>query len=692
MARRLAGVSPLKSAVMGAVFFSAWFAAELAAYSGFEVMGETDNTIKSFVESNYFWFNIFYQAAIFFATAIIGAAAGFLSGRLAGRVGGGRVVAFGLPLALWFAVQLKLLVIQPQFFDGPFLDKRPLLSKIVFWPTMWLDPSVAQIIVMAIIAMLIAVPLMDAVKWLFAKKARAAAVSILAVVIFAWNAASASIAPAQRNAKRNVVLIALDSLRADHLSINGYGRNTTPVMDSIARKGAFFPHVIVDLPRTFPSWVSMMTGVYTTTHGVRHMFPTVEQRQLTQKPLPKALREQGWQTAVVSDFAGDIFPRIDFGFDTVDTPDLTFGQIVRMRNLEIHPASLAFLNNAVGFRLFPAIRELAYNCDPKVVTDRAIGAMKSFNGDRPFFLALFYSATHIPYSAPGPYYRKFTDPAYDGPHRFQKKNMLMKTDVETDASVRQVKDLFDGSLLATDAQIGRLLDALKEAGYADNTVIAITGDHGENFFEYRAEIGHGNHLRGPHAVTVPLVLYAPGNDFKIKRVEPQARMIDLAPTLAQLAGAAEFSTTGKSLAPMLAGEETESRLAYSESGLWYVDEGPFFFQKQRIHYPGITQLCEIDFDWREEVVIKKRYHPLAVTAKHRMVSDGKYKIIVMPTEKGVVTELYDQRDDPEETRDISAQNPAALSMMMEKFRAQVKNPSQTAFYGGYVFNRMDFAE
>ncbi|MBI4664839.1 MAG: sulfatase [Nitrospinae bacterium] len=687
------GKSPsLKRAILaGGLIFAAWFLLEIGAYSGFEVMGETDKTLQDFVESNYFWFNIGYQIYILAVFVAIGGISGLLGGLYARKFGGGWIATLGAPILIFVSAQFKTLLHQPQFYDGPFLDGKPWLREIVFSPTAYIEPAWADWALYTLIAGLALAPAVSITQWVtFSKKRAAATVSAVAVFLL-WEIAGAIPAQTPHSQKRNVVLIVLDSLRADHLTSNGYKRDTTPEIDDLAREGALFTKNIVDLPRTFPSWVSMMTGVYPMSHGVRHMFPTAEQRRLVHPPLPKILAQDGWQTAVVSDFAGDIFPRIDFGFQTVDTPDLTFDEVVKMRNLEIHPAALAFFNNPLGHTLFPSIRELSYNCDPAALTDKAIKTLRSFRGEKPFFLAIFYSATHMPYAAPGPYYRQYADPAYRGNYRFQKKNLLMKNDNDTPADVQQVIDLFDGGLRATDEQIGRLRETLAAMGYGEDTAIIVTGDHGENFFEYRAEIGHGNHLRGPHAITVPVVIHAPWLKNKGVKVDYQTRMIDLAPTMAELAGYDKFHAEGKSVLPFISGAETGHRLTYTESGLWYVDEGPFFFQNSRIHYPGITQLCEVDPDWRNEVALKKRYQPLVVMAKHRAVSDGAHKLIVMPTENGVVTELYDLGNDPEEQHDISKENPEALRKMMGKLNEVARPENSTKEYQGYLFDRRDYS-
>ncbi|MGK7345787.1 MAG: sulfatase family protein [Candidatus Nitrospinota bacterium M3_3B_026] len=681
-------VSLIFPPLFGAGFFCLWFFAALFAYSGFEVMGEADETLRAYVESNYFWFSILFQASILGVTAAVGALVGLLSALL-GRRFGGRITAYGLPVFFWVVMVQRLLVRQPQFFDGPFLDQRPVLKEIFFFSTAWLDPFMVDFAAALAALALLYVPLAATAAWTVRSRKRAAAIAVIAVGWNVYEGRLDGLLPAQKE-KPNVLLIVIDSLRSDHLSMNGYERDTTPVIDSLAERGAIFEKVIVDLPRTFPSWITMMTGQYSMTHGVRHMFPTAEQRRLIHPPLPRIMAEKGWSTAVAADFAGDIFPRVDLGFQTVDAPDFTFDDLVKIRNLEIHPLSMSLLNNAAGEAVYPSIREMVYNCDPAALAGRVSERLRSFNRDRPFFLAVFFSATHIPYAAPGPYYKRYAKDGYSGPHRFQKKDLLMTENNLTPSDRRHLVDLYDGALRAVDDQIGAILDDLENLGYADNTIIAVTGDHGENFYEHYSEVGHGNHLKGPHAVTTPLVIHSPDRKFAVRRVKWQARSVDLAPTLAELSGAAMPETAGRSLLPMLEGVEVEHRLAYSETGLWYVNEGPFFFQDKRIKYPGVTRLCEVDGEWRGEVVIKNRYQPLVTAAKHRMISDGRFKLIVMPTAEGVETELYDLAADPREAHDLSEKLPGKTSEMMVKLKTLLEESSSAEFFGGIPFSRREF--
>ncbi|VAX24226.1 Choline-sulfatase [hydrothermal vent metagenome] len=682
-------VSVKRSLLFGAGFFALWFFIDIAFSSGFAIMGESDKDIETFVRSNYLGMIVWYQLSLLFVAIIIGSVTGLLSAFFARYFGLGTRVAYGLTLLFFFASQLRMVVYQPQFFDGPFLDSHPLLSQIFFFPAGRLHPAIAEMFLWGVVAALLFAPVKNFFPWILERKSRAMAASIIALGVGLWNMGPAGIGAAQ-NERPNILLVVIDSLRPDHVSLNGYERKTTPNIDAIGRRGAALWNVISDLPRTYPSWVSMMTGRYPMTHGVRHMFPTLEQRRLIHPSLPETLSKAGWQTAVVSDFAGDIFPRIDFGFSSIDTPGFTFDDIVKIGSLETHPALLTFLNNGLGMYLYPVIRELVYNSDPGALTDKAIGQIESFRKGDPFFLSVFYSTTHLPYAAPAPYYYKFTHHEYYGIHKFQKKDLLMEKKSESPSDIQRVQDLYDGALFGIDKGVGRLIESLGANGYLENTIVIVTADHGENFFENEAEIGHGNHLRGPYAITVPLIIYDPRNKFALKQTNIQARLIDLAPTLVDLADVKAQPMTGESLRPVLDGEEQGDRVAYSESAVWYLNSGPFFFQKMRLEYPSLTELLEVDFDHDNEVVIKNKYQPVVVTAKHRMISDGEHKLIIMPTVDGIITELYDLVADPAELKDISKDFPEVTARLARLLYATVSQNTDAVIRDGYIYERREF--
>ena len=181
------------------------------------------------------------------------------------------------------------------------------------------------------------------------------------IIIFAIGAVVLypHIAPAtQKRPAPGIVILGVDSFRWDHISGLGYHRPTTPAIDSLIGRGTVFTRAITPLPRTFPAWVSYLTGTYPRTHGVRSMFPTMLDRERIPPAVPKILSENGWQCGVISDFAGDIFSRIDLGFQTVQAPDFNFVTLIKLRSLEIHWALMPYINTRTGRKLFPVLRRI----------------------------------------------------------------------------------------------------------------------------------------------------------------------------------------------------------------------------------------------------------------------------------------------------------------------------------------------
>src|SRR6185503_15150317 len=232
---------------------------------------------------------------------------------------------------------------------------------------------------------------------------------------------------------------------------------------------------------TFPSFVTLLTGRFSAHHGIRHEFPTAAARAAIGPTLPKVLRAAGFRTQVVSDFSGDLFSRTPLGFDEVDAPRFDLFSIVKEQILNAHPNVLPYAATKLGELIFPTMREMAELDDPELLTDRAVDHLDRLKG-RPFFLTVFYSAPHFPYGAPWPYYRRFTDPGYQGPYRYLKEPLPMLAALPPEGA-RQVQALYDGAVAATDTAIGRLLARVSEDGLASSTIVVLLGDHGENLFE-----------------------------------------------------------------------------------------------------------------------------------------------------------------------------------------------------------------
>ena len=250
---------------------------------------------------------------------------------------------------------------------------------------------------------------------------------------------------APADARPNILVLAADSLRADRLD-----PRTAPHLSALADRGTRFDRAYVSLPRTFPSWVTLLTGRHPHHHGIRSMFPRWEERAHDFDALPGRLARAGYATGVVSDYAGDVFSRIDLGFGLVDVPEFDFRQLVRQRALERETPLMPVLHSRLGRAAFPVMREMNDAADPTMLARDAVRTMRRLEGRGPFMLVVFFSTAHFPYAAPAPYYRRFTDEAYRGRYKYDKPVGLGQ-DAPADArDEAQVRALYDGAVSAID--------------------------------------------------------------------------------------------------------------------------------------------------------------------------------------------------------------------------------------------------
>ena len=481
----------------------------------------------------------------------------------------------------------------------------------------------------------------------------------------------------------NVIVLAADSLRADRVR-----PSVAPTLSALADKSVRFDRAYVSLPRTFPSWVSILTGRHPHHHGIRSMFPRWEERAKDFDALPSRLAHAGYATAVVSDYAGDIFGRVDLGFATVDVPYFDFRQIVRQRGLERQTPLLPFLHSRLGRAFFPVLRELNDAADPHMLNGNARAAIERLAG-KPFFLTVFYSTAHFPYAAPAPYYARFTDPRYRGRFKYHKPVGLGKEAPPDEADIAQIRALYDGSVAAIDDAVREILVTLEREKIADRTIIIVTADHGETLFDFDHGQGHGDHLFGDEGTHVPLIVFDPRRKGSPRRVGEIARDVDIAPTLYELTGVAPpGDLDGRSLVPSFDGKPLAVALAYAETGLWFTEEIPGLPFGMRLPYPSIARLTEIDAQHgADEVVLQKSFVPLTRVAKHRMVRDERYKLVYVPARAGVRYLLYDTETDPAEQHDVAAAHAEVVARLKGELWTWMLKDVQMAERGGFLLPR-----
>ena len=675
--------------MLGAAVFVVLFILSLADQRLFSYMGVNTAAAADLIRK-YFWQDIvFIQGKILLTYAAIGFAAGFFYyyfwlAVLGARFHGWRsrwqalLVCCSL-LATEVYFLFASILNYPQVYSEYFYERSPWRRGLQVFITGHLHIVYFQIVAVVVIALFIYF-LFKRLTWF----SRMVIISLSVSGLVLWGLLLFIQGTYPAPSGPNVIIISADSLRNDYLT-----DDWAPNLSSLARKGVRFNRCFVSLPRTFPQWISYLKSQYPSQHGVRNMFPDKSLRQQEDGSLCSLLKSQGYTTAVVSDFAGDVFPRFNAGFDVVQAPYFNFNALVNQRCLEMHYLLLPYLLNNPGRRLFPVLKEMANNGDPFMLEEEAEQVLDSLRSKPKFFLVLFSSVTHFPYAAPYPYYQRYTDPHYQGAYKYYKPNIPGERLDLPAADIAQIRNLYKGAVTGFDDAAAKLLDYLRRNKLDRNTIIIVLADHGEQLYEHGWGQGHGEHLRGNAVLNVPFIFYDPREEFPVKRSDDLVRGIDLAPTILSLLKLPVPATmSGANLLPLARGDVTSLGLtAYAETGLWFTDKGDNFYQRQRIMYPDIIGLGAIDSTYNNEVIVKPEYRGLTNIAKHRMIRTADHKLIYIPTREGIQWELYDEKSDPEELRNIAAQDPKLVGELREKLFSWMSLDRDSVWRNGYLVPR-----
>jgi arylsulfatase A-like enzyme len=325
--------------------------------------------------------------------------------------------------------------------------------------------------------------------------------------------ASSGCAPAP---PRNLLLIVVDTLRADHLGCYGHARDTSPAIDALAAEGVRFERAYSPSSWTKPAVASLLTGLYPNAHGVtdvRHPLPDGV------RTLAELLAARGWDTAAV-----------------VSNVQLTHRDGNGMGR---------------GFRTYAELHAVGYDyVSTPGVTQQAVAMLRRMAAaEAPFFLLAHYFDPHANYRRHGIGYAPARAGRLDGTQPIETlQNELLAS--LAPAEVDFLRDLYDEEIRFTDAGIGRLLGALRELGRWDDTLVVVTGDHGEEFLE-RGWLGHVRSLYD-ELVRVPLIVRDPGAAGAPRVVSTPVSLVSLTPTLLERLGIdAPLDFDAPSLAPVL---------------------------------------------------------------------------------------------------------------------------------------------
>ena len=490
------------------------------------------------------------------------------------------------------------------------------------------------------------------------------------------------------NRPKNILILASDSLRSDHLGCSGYARDTSPSIDALAAAGIQFERCLTPIASTLESMTSIFSSQYPHTHGVFHMFPDREmvERGNEAPSMVKILREHGYDSSVIGDWCACGFKELPMGFEDVIVSDFDNFRVYMTEAVFLrHQILPLFFDNPTGYSIFPMLRSFASYMTPDVVTDQIAERLKARADDgRPFVMLGFYSCTHLPYKTPSSYAKLWTDPAYDGPHKHELQlnvdEFIGKTDINEKWSrlppgeVEQVKGLYDGCVRMFDDCVGRVVEVLKQEGLMEDTIILITSDHGDDLFEPNVTFGHGLTFNGgDQSNHIPAVFHVPGIPEPGRKVKEVIRSLDFAPTLLELAGMpVDPQFEGVSLAPVVRGREPMPDIAY------YGETSYLFYQRtipgeKTLHIPPMDETTYIDPDFDYHFVLKPKYRQAVLDTKEHALRTNRFKFVQTPGVIRPIERLFDLKDDPHCERDVKAAFPGVATRMREALESWVKD-------------------
>lgn len=404
----------------------------------------------------------------------------------------------------------------------------------------------------------------------------------------------------------NVVLVSLDTTRADHLGAYGYGKATSPHVDELAREGVVFEDAIAAHTNTAPSHATLLSGLPPRRHGVLRNGYRLAPGVVT---LAEILQDGGYATAAfVSGWTLSRHVRLNRGFERYDD---------RMGRLGRRDAA-ATLEAAL-----PWLREVA-----------AAG--------RPFFLFFHLFDPHYPYDPPAEWGRRFLD---DGRTDFtttlERAPGLASEWNMKPAEYAEVVSRYDGEIAYADHHLGLLLDELAALGVLDESLVILVSDHGETLLERAWIFDHGGRVYDEQ-IRVPFIVRLPFGRHGGARVAGQVTHLDLLPTVLDvLEIRPPAQLPGRSLLPYIRGigQPEPTRLAFSQA---------------EPHPRRVPQL--------DAPPLSKQGLVTAVRTLDR-------KLIEYPTEDGGYRyELFDLAADPGERRDLSAERPGETARWSEVLR------------------------
>ncbi|MHC4160018.1 MAG: sulfatase, partial [Planctomycetota bacterium] len=359
-----------------------------------------------------------------------------------------------------------------------------------------------------------------------------------------------TVAPSSTKPQKNVILIVLDTVRADRLGCYGNTYGITPEIDSFAQESVLFENAFSHAPWTLPSIASLLTSSHPAQHGASGFlgsFTTLKPDAVT---LAEVFRSAGAETGAITNvfFLSEKFGMTQ-GFKTTD----------------------AYTSHS--------------NRDTRRAGPTTSSALRwiDLHKNKPFFLFLHYFDPHLVYDPPQPFRRQFADSPDCNTTDFifgtvnDMSQLRRNQTAPSPDIVDRLEKLHNGEVAYTDSEVGKLIEGISQRGLDQNTIIVITSDHGEEFLDHGG-FEHGHTLYN-ELLHVPLIIRDPNtmsNRYHSDssqncpvRLSPTIRLIDVAPTICELASVAVHPAfVGRSLVPFLRGQHQADRPVFSQGNMW----------------------------------------------------------------------------------------------------------------------------
>ncbi len=441
------------------------------------------------------------------------------------------------------------------------------------------------------------------------------------------------VAPESAPGPQGVIVILADTLRADHLPVAGYPRETARALTVLARQGALFSDCTAQATWTQPSTASLVTSLHPASHGVIGL---------------------GNKLADEAETMAEVFR--DAGFATIGYSSVKF--------------TGRFTNLQQGFEVLheaDSLPDEKHSKSATVFVTRLLPWLEEHTQDR-FFVLLHVFDPHDPYEPRTPFDATWADAAEAEVHREEARRVrehiadpalkeigmpsreeLEAAGIDADRWLEYERAWYDGSILGMDQDIGRLMQGIKSMGLLQKTLVVFTSDHGEEFFDH-GRMWHGQSVYG-ELTHVPLVLFGAGVPKAGVVIDEPVRSIDIMPTLLEVFDLrAPAHLQGQSMVPLL---RTAAGLTVPADA-W----------AQR---PIVTE---------KPSLADERFSPPPRRAGMVAISDGRWKLIHNePREEGKPEwELYDRAADPLDRHDVAAENPDIVERLQREladWRAEV---------------------